>query len=466
MIEIPNLTMICVDTKNYAGAIRAIRLSLEQIKPEKTIFLSDIKFSDLSGTAGFEAIEIKKINSKEEYSEFIVKELHNYFQTDHCLLIQHDGYVLDGKQWNQEFLKYDYIGAIWQYGDGRDVGNGGFSIRSLELMQTLAVEVDIEIVHPEDEITCRLYRTLLEKEYNIKFAPPEIAESFSFELNEPIQPTFGFHGYFYPPFKKKIVLARKAAMGDIIMMEPVMEWVHKKGYEVVLDIEKKWMPLFKSLPYPVKHLSETLAKEKIPGLNFDMAYEMRPQQLALKSYYEHVQIQDGEIRNSNLEYYVPEGRKLFRQYVVVHVNQTDMPYRNIYGVDWRDVEIYLKESGYEVIQIGDDSVKIGTWVNTQDIETLMYVIAGADLFIGSDSGPAHIAVGCKIPSVIFFGSVNPMYRFSSLDNIWIMQSPCEKKSCYHSVVGVSGTPCLMGDKVPRCSIHTTESLIEGIKSLI
>lgn len=67
------------------------------------------------------------IKSKEEYSRYCIKELHKQVQTDFMLVIQWDGYVLNANAWNPEWLKYDWIGAPWEwYTDGMQVGNGGF----------------------------------------------------------------------------------------------------------------------------------------------------------------------------------------------------------------------------------------------------------------------------------------------------------------------------------------------------
>lgn len=45
-------------------------------------------------------------------------------------------------------------------------------------------------------------------------------------------------------------------------------------------------------------------------------------------------------------------------------------------------------------------------LSTLSIQELIAVIAGADLYLGNDSGPAHIAAALKKPTVILFGSSN------------------------------------------------------------
>jgi hypothetical protein len=99
--------------------------------------------------------------------------------------------VHDGSKWHDFFLVNDYIGATWPWRPhGQNVGNGGFSLRSRQLLDALRDnEIQGEI---EDTVICQDYRQLLEAK-GIKFAPTELANKFSIE-HRYIQPTFGFHG--------------------------------------------------------------------------------------------------------------------------------------------------------------------------------------------------------------------------------------------------------------------------------
>ena len=139
--------------------------------------------------------------------------------------------MLNGKSWQDEFLQYDYIGAPWLYSDGKDVGNGGFSLRSKLLQIFLANDEFIEITHPEDDCICRLYRSYLEKIYGIKFPNDDTADQFAYELRTPIYDTFGFHGRFHKPYQPTVVIKRTAAMGDVILVEPVLHIFIKKDTE-------------------------------------------------------------------------------------------------------------------------------------------------------------------------------------------------------------------------------------------
>jgi len=189
MLELLNISIICVDCINYEKARNAFYKSIKDIKFGDMIFFSDINIE-----GPFRNINIDKIRSKEEYSEFIFKKLNNYINTDFVLIIQFDGYILHPKSWVNEFLDFDYIGAKWWYTDNLNVGNGGFSLRSKKLLEELSKE-EYNQVHPEDHTICRLYGQTL-KDKGFKFATEEIADKFSFEHNHPGQmKTFGFHGW-------------------------------------------------------------------------------------------------------------------------------------------------------------------------------------------------------------------------------------------------------------------------------
>lgn len=461
MKELPQVTLIAITTRDYGTSTVALKKSIQQIKPADVILFSDIVFQD----PDYRCVKIPKLDWK-QYNEFVCKELYKHINTDYVLLCQHDGHVIDGSAWTDEFLNYDYIGAPWTYKDGRNVGNGGFSMRSKRLMHIISEDKlisDNNVYSPEDEVICRLYRNYLEETYAIRFAPEELAHKFSYEMHHPRQSTFGFHANFHEPWKEFIVLRRfDCGMGDVIMMEPVMDHFHMQGLRVILDIPVDYFHLFRFHIYPVLHISQMASTEGMRVINLDMAYESKPKQLALKSYYEFCGIENGIIRNSVLNFPVDNVSKMFDKYIVMHVDDTDMPYRNVYGVIWEAVSLSLKDMGYTVVQIGGKK-KMDLKMNTTP-NRLLSLISGADFFIGVDSGPSQIGVALGVRSIIFFGSVNPEYRYADFEFIRVIQNPCDKSGCYHSVIGVRGTDCVYDVKSPPCSTHTTESVIIKIEN--
>lgn len=185
-------TLCLVDSQNHALAARAMRQTLATMKFADALFISDLG----TDTGGARHIAIAPLDGRAAYSRFIAKTLVDYIQTEHVLLIQWDGYVVNPAAWTDDFLEYDYIGAPWGFHtDAYRVGNGGFSLRSRRLLEALQ---DSEIVdlEPEDEAICRRYRPLLEQRYGIRFAPEAVAARFSFETTYPEGLPFGFHALY------------------------------------------------------------------------------------------------------------------------------------------------------------------------------------------------------------------------------------------------------------------------------
>ena len=159
-----------------------------------------------------------------EYSIFTLYVLSHFINTDFALIVQDDGWVLDGKNWRSEFLDWDIIGAPihlarvntpssctyyrgfdWEQFVGRQdttidfVYNGGFSLRSKKLLAApeklglaLAIPPVSNMTGPmwkmqwkndvinEDVQLCTVMRADLEN-YGIRFAPLHLARDFSIE---------------------------------------------------------------------------------------------------------------------------------------------------------------------------------------------------------------------------------------------------------------------------------------------
>jgi ADP-heptose:LPS heptosyltransferase len=466
--SLPTTTLVCVDCINYGEALTAIRKSMFQVDFARAVFFTDIKA--YNPNFPFEIIKIDKISSKEEFSHFIFKKLASYITTEHVIIIHADGYIIDGNAWDDEFYKYDYIGSPWLYPEGRNVGNG-VSFRTKKLLDILASDDFMDVTHPEDDAICRLYGAYLEKKYDIKFAPTELADKFGFELREPMQPTFLFHGKFHQPYKKTIVVKRDGALGDIIATEPLLEYYHNKGYNVAIDMPIHLCMFFGTHFYPIKHITQLDGRIKPEIIDLNNSYEKNPKQLHLKSYYETAGITDGAIKNPRLKFPINEHNKLFKKYVVLHIDKRDQPGRNIYGVDFIEVVRELNNKGYSVIQVGQyehEEVYGAIQMKTQTTTLLLYLVAGADGFIGIDSGVSNMAVAMNRPSVIFSGSVNPEYIYPDLSNVEIVTKGkvCDVQHCWHEVISTTGQDCYIDKEAPPCTQYTTQMAIDALNKIL
>jgi len=190
------ITYLLIDTHNHALAQTALRNSQIAFPLANSVVFSDVE----DGWDKSDFIKIEPINSVHSYSEFLLKHAWKFVKTEFFIVLQYDGFVLNGGSFSKTFLEYDYIGAPWPHFDFHKVGNGGFSLRSKRLMQEaepLLKQQDFLL--PEDVLICRKHRRQLERESAIKFAPLSVAERFSQELSVNNHPTFGFHGYALLP---------------------------------------------------------------------------------------------------------------------------------------------------------------------------------------------------------------------------------------------------------------------------
>lgn len=140
------------------------------------------------------------------YSNFMLYHLHRYFDSTHLLLMQGDGFILHPEAWDDGFLDYDFLGAPWPASSswvraGRQVGNGGFSLRShrlATLSSKLFYPVDYGGGLHEDFAIGVVAREFLEGQ-GVRFPSVETALRFAVELDSPEwrRPamSLGFHGY-------------------------------------------------------------------------------------------------------------------------------------------------------------------------------------------------------------------------------------------------------------------------------
>ncbi len=211
--HLPNVTLIGIDCTHIDRLMMAADISTEEISFGSVKLLTSQESNDPR------VIKIPHISSVEFYSDFIIKDLHKYIDTEFALVFQADGFILNPSAWSDSFLAYDYIGAPWYHLGDLRVGNGGFSLRSKKLIDWLAVnykKIRVKI-NPEDVFISKFARLYLEQA-GMVFAPESVASQFSFEGNERgvfWNGQFGFHGINYtdisawllkhPEYKSKLV---------------------------------------------------------------------------------------------------------------------------------------------------------------------------------------------------------------------------------------------------------------------
>ena len=228
-LKLSDVTLLAATSSEIDEAQISMRISLHNIKFGAAKLLSPSKpkkqYPDI------EYVSIAPMNSVDDYNCTIFQDLHKYFKTSHCLIVQADSFVVNSRLWKNEFLEYDYIGGPWPnkieinpnlvlHLEKNPVGNGGFSLRSRKLVETTA-KINFNSlnfpVKAEDVVICYyLYQEMIDS--GIRFAPPKLAAQFSMEnvdnlYGQNVNSVFGFHGkHMRDYFMKKYVL--RAAIGE------------------------------------------------------------------------------------------------------------------------------------------------------------------------------------------------------------------------------------------------------------
>lgn len=193
-LELPQVTLCAAASVNVRATIVAVQRCLDQANFADCVLFTDESIPEID--TRIRCIPIARLSSGLAYSQFILSRLVEFVASPYCLIVQWDGFIIDASQWDPAFLQYDYIGAPWpQFSDGRDVGNGGFSLRSRRLLEACR-DPRFQVTHPEDLAVCRINRQLLECEHRIRFADHRTAARFSHERGKTTEETFGFHGIF------------------------------------------------------------------------------------------------------------------------------------------------------------------------------------------------------------------------------------------------------------------------------
>lgn len=206
MLELPDVTLVCVETQMHEMSRIAINDAVSKVKFGGVLIYTDKP--ELIEVPGATYTVVPNWPDKLKMGAFYYTEAANPIATSHALLMEWDAGVRDVEAWEDGFLEYDYIGAPWpgQPHGGWDptggftVGNGGFALISKRLANYVfehrarlsGINTDIGL--------CRQYRGEFESgALKAKWAPEEVAYRFAFECGPPeqaVRSSFGYHDIF------------------------------------------------------------------------------------------------------------------------------------------------------------------------------------------------------------------------------------------------------------------------------
>jgi hypothetical protein len=201
-----SVSLVIADTESYVLANNAIEQCMSQFRFDEVVVFTD----RIDLWPNYRTQSIHKIQSSLDYSKLMLFEVPKHIRTEFFIVVQYDGFILDGNSFSTSFYEFDYIGSPWPksaYPYFR-VGNGGFSWRSRRLALAAASMASFwNDLEPEDEFICRIARVALETRHGCLFADENTATGFASELILTNDPVFGFHGLIHMPVVYKDSLA-------------------------------------------------------------------------------------------------------------------------------------------------------------------------------------------------------------------------------------------------------------------
>lgn len=207
-LHIPNTTLfsVCWGSEYLRCTLRSIITSLKISTFDDIVLITDcddediLKYKDLTSNYGIRLIKrdmplkenVDDDNSRQTFSEILLKLLNEFCSKDFIMVIQPDSSIISSEKWTDRFFDYDYIGAPWPIEIVKStdmahnrisnipnlVGNGGFSIRSKKYVN---LSLNMPVVHKNEDLNLCIFNYDEMAANGIKFAPIDLASQFSIE---------------------------------------------------------------------------------------------------------------------------------------------------------------------------------------------------------------------------------------------------------------------------------------------
>jgi ADP-heptose:LPS heptosyltransferase len=145
---------------------------------------------------------------------------------------------------------------------------------------------------------------------------------------------------------------------------------------------------------------------------------------------------------------------------------------------WRDLIARFLEDGWRVVLVGgpedvevastiEPHAQLRDWTGRLAVAETAAFLERADLFIGSDSGPAHLAASASTASVILFSGTNRPGQWRPWSRrALVLRHKVSCRPCHHKACPLADHPCMAGlgpDRVYRAArrwwarLHREES---------
>ncbi len=278
-------------------------------------------------------------------------------------------------------------------------------------------------------------------------------------------------------FQPTFVVRRQGALGDVLLITPIIDALAKRYPGSPIYVETQAVDIFLNNP----NVTGAVRGEwRPPGhvlINLDMSYECMPGMHIVEAYRRTASDIIGDELQVERVTSMPlsdgtawESPFKSCQWVALHCEPTTWVGKNWPADRWAEIIQWLVDQGICVMLVGTSRLfhypakhkyvaDIRTMTSPMDLASAIH---GADLFIGHDSFPLHVAQAQGVPAVGLFGATRSEFILTDgSPSVGINGvAPCAGER--HRVSGVTYTSC-DGSCMRSISV---EQVKEAVLSLI
>jgi len=233
-------------------------------------------------------------------------------------------------------------------------------------------------------------------------------------------------------FDFPIVIRRKMALGDVILMTPLIRQIKKERPLSPIYVETDFPDVFANNPHVAK-AEHSLQLHDHSALLIDLndAYENRPMTHICDAYYAVANEVLGGISKpaAITEFYPSSGdvswaKEIYariangQKLALMHAGPSHWKGKHWPSDRFEHIAAWLKEQGYVVACVGSMrkpaaiTSAVDLTANGSSVLQLAALCKEASLFVGIDSGPSHVSQAMGTPTAVVFGCTSPRFIFT------------------------------------------------------
>jgi ADP-heptose:LPS heptosyltransferase len=257
------------------------------------------------------------------------------------------------------------------------------------------------------------------------------------------------------PYRKaEVHLVREGALGDVLMATPALRRLKELSPKCRVTFYTHFASLVRGLPFidEVRPVAEAPAGKRIL-LRYENLVPVRRHIARIFGEMMGVDVRDDRpscmLDTRLLDRYRREFRDLPRPWIIVNrkagpwspnKNWPESHWEELIGrlLHWATV---IETGTGDPVERPGDRGRYVSLVGRLSLEALAAAIAAADLHVGPDSGPMHLAAAFDVPAVVIFGGYIEPSCTSYPGNI-DLYSPVPCAPCWLTELCPYGHPCL------------------------